>query len=85
MAAAISLVEARAVAVLGLRTSELGEMVEASETRMAIEAEQEETPFSIRISEPGPVESDGRSSAPVSATRRHGTARGPEANWLATY
>ena len=29
-------------------------MVEASETRMAIEAEKEETPFSIRISEPGP-------------------------------
>jgi len=66
MAAAISLVEAQAVAVLGLRASELGEMVEASETRMAIEAEQEETPFSIRISEPGPVESDGRSSALVS-------------------
>ena len=65
MAAAISLVEAQAVAVLGLRTSELGEMVEASETRMAIEAEQEETPFSIRISEPGPVESDGRASALV--------------------
>ena len=40
MAAAISLVEAQAVAVLGLRTSELGEMVEASETRMAIEAER---------------------------------------------
>ena len=66
MAAAISLVEAQAVAVLGLRASELGEMVEASETRMAIEAEQEETPFSIRISEPGPVESDGRASALVS-------------------
>ena len=65
MAAAISLVEAQAVAVLGLRASELGEMVEASETRMAIEAEQEETPFSIRISEPGPVESDGRASALV--------------------
>ena len=66
MAAAISLVEAQAVAVLGLRASELGEMVEASETRMAVEAEQEETPFSIRISEPGPVESDGRASALVS-------------------
>ena len=66
MAAAISLVEAQAVAVLGLRASELGEMVEASETRMAIEAEQEETPFSIRISEPGPLESDGRASALVS-------------------
>ena len=66
MAAAISLVESQAVAVLGLRTSELGEMVEASETRMAIEAEEEEIPFSISIAEPGPVESDGRASALVS-------------------
>ncbi len=66
MAAAISLVEAQAVAVLGLRASELGEMVEASETRMAIEAEEDEIPFSIRISEPGPMENDGRISALVS-------------------
>ena len=77
MAAAISLVEAQAVAVLGLRTSELGEMVEASETRMAIEAEQEETPFSIRISEPGPVESDGRASALVSDLGLAGDSQRP--------
>ena len=77
MSAAISLVEAQAVAVLGLRTSELGEMVEASETRMAIEAEQEETPFSIRISEPGPVESDGRASALVSDMGLAGDSQRP--------
>ena len=77
MAAAISLVEAQAVAVLGLRASELGEMVEASETRMEIEAEQEETPFSIRISEPGPVESDGRASALVSDLGLAGDSQRP--------
>ena len=66
MAAAISLVESQAVAVLGLRASELAGMVEASETRMAIEAEEDETPFSISIAEPGPVESEGRTSALVS-------------------
>ena len=66
MAAAISLVESQAVAVLGLRASELAGMVEASETRMAIEVEEDETPFSISIAEPGPVESEGRTSALVS-------------------
>ena len=66
MAAAISLVEAQAVAVLGLRASELAGMVETSETRMAIEAEEDETPFSISIAEPGPLESEGRTSALVS-------------------
>jgi DNA-binding transcriptional ArsR family regulator len=66
MAAAISLVESQAVAVLGLRASELAGMVETSETRMAIEAEEDETPFSISIAEPGPVESEGRTSALVS-------------------
>ena len=66
MAAAISLVESQAVAVLGLRASELAGMIEASETRMAIEAEEDETPFSISIAEPGPVESEGRTSALVS-------------------
>ena len=65
MAAAISLVEAQAVAVLGLRASELAGMVEASETRMAIEAEEDETPFSISIAEPGPMEREGRTSALV--------------------
>ena len=66
MAAAISLVESQAVAVLGLRASELAGMIEASETRMAIEAEEDETPFSISIAEPGPVEREGRTSALVS-------------------
>ena len=66
MAAAITLVESQAVAVLGLRASELAVMVEASETRMAIEAEEDETPFSISIAEPGPMESEGRTSALVS-------------------
>ena len=66
MAAAISLVESQAVAGLGLRASELAGMIEASETRMAIEAEEDETPFSISIAEPGPVESEGRTSALVS-------------------
>ena len=51
MEAAISLVEAQAVAVLGLRASELGEMVEASKTRMTIEAEEEESsPLSVSLS-----------------------------------
>ena len=77
MSAAISLVEAQAIAILGLRTSELGEMVESSQTRMAIEAEQEETPFSIRISEPGPVESEGRSSALVSDLGLAGDSQRP--------
>jgi len=66
MAAAITLVESQAVAVLGLRASELAVMVETSETRMAIEAEEDETPFSISIAEPGPMESEGRTSALVS-------------------
>ena len=66
MAAAITLVESQAVSVLGLRASELATMVEASEARMAIEAEEDETPFSISIAEPGPMESEGRDSALVS-------------------
>ena len=63
MTAAISLVESQAVAVLGLRASELAGMVESSETRMAIEAEEDETPFSISRAEPGPMEREGRTSA----------------------
>ena len=63
--AAISLVESQAVAVLGLRASELAGMVETSETRMATESEEEETPFSIRIAEPGPLGRDGCASALV--------------------
>ena len=77
MAAAISLVEAQAVTVLRLRASELSEMVEVSETRMAIEAEEEETPFSIRISEPGPVESNGRAYALVSDLGLAGDSQRP--------
>ena len=63
MAAAISLVEAEAVAVLGLRASEPGGMVESSETRMAIEAEKRRRHSRSGYPEPGPVERDGRASA----------------------
>ena len=55
MAAATSLVESNALAVLEIRLSELAQMVEPSETRMAIAAEEDERAFSIRISEPGPT------------------------------
>jgi DNA-binding transcriptional ArsR family regulator len=57
--AATSLVETQAVAVLGLRLSELSEMIEPSETRMTIEAEDGEESFSLRIAEPGPSEEGG--------------------------
>ena len=65
MAAAVSLVESQATAILGLRLSELSGMVEPSETRMAIEAEEGDEPFAIRISEPGPLGEDDRSSVLV--------------------
>ena len=65
MAAAVSLVESQATAIMGLRLSELSEMVEPSETRMAIDAEGGDEPFSIRIAEPGPIEGGDRSSALV--------------------
>ena len=59
MSAATSLVESQAATVLGLRLSELAQMVEPSETRMVIEAEEGDEPFSIRIAEPGPIEDGG--------------------------
>lgn len=59
MPAAISLVESQATAILGLRLSELAQMVEASETRMSIDAEEGDEPFSIRIAEPGPIDEGG--------------------------
>ncbi len=65
IAAAIALVESQAITILGLRLSELAEMVESSEIRMDIEAEDEEEPFSIRIAEPGPIDGNDRSSALV--------------------
>ena len=65
MAAAVSLVESQATAILGLRLSELSDMVDPSETRMAIEAEEGDEPFTIRISEPGPTAEDDRSSVLV--------------------
>ncbi len=54
MASATALVSAQASAILGLRMSELSSMVEPSETRMSVEAEAEEVPFSIRVAEVGP-------------------------------
>ena len=65
MTAAISLVESQATAILGLRLLELSEMVEPSESRMAIEAEEDNVTFSIRIAEPGPIEGGGSNSALV--------------------
>jgi hypothetical protein len=59
------LVESNAIAVLGLRLSELAQMIESSETRMAIAAEEDEEPFTIRIAEPGPTEGNDRDSALV--------------------
>ncbi len=59
MAAATSLVESQAIAVLGLRLSEVSRMVEPSETRMAVESQVEDDPFSIRIAEPGPIGEGG--------------------------
>ena len=60
MTAAVSIVESQATAILGLRLSELSGMVEPSETRMAIEAEEGDEPFTIRITEPGPTGEDDR-------------------------
>ena len=65
MAAAVAMVESQATAILGLRLSELSGMVEPSETRMAIEAEDDDDAFSIRIAEPGPIDGGDRSWALV--------------------
>ena len=63
MTSAVTLVESQATAILGLRLSELAQMVETSETRMKIEAEDDGVPFSIRIAEQGPLEDEDRTSA----------------------
>ena len=63
MTSAVTMVESQATAILGLRLSELAQMVETSESRMAIEAEGDDVPFSIRIAEPGPSEEGDRTSA----------------------
>ena len=65
MAAATGLVESNAIAVLGLRLSELAQLVEPSETRMSIAAEEDDEPFTIRIAEPGPTGGDDPRSALV--------------------
>ena len=52
---AVTMVESQARTILGLRLSELSQMVENSETRMITEAEDDVLPFSIRIAEPGPL------------------------------
>ena len=63
MTSAVTLVESQATAILGLRLSELVQMVETSETRMDIGAEDDGVPFSIRISEQGPLDEGDRTSA----------------------
>jgi len=60
---AVTMVESQATAILGLRLSELAQMVETSQSRMATEAEDDDVPFSIRIAEPGPSEGGDRTSA----------------------
>ncbi len=56
MASAVSLAESQAIATLNLRLSEMAGIVEDSETRMETESEEDETPFSITISESGPLD-----------------------------
>ncbi len=63
MTSAVTLVESQATAILGLRLSELAQMVETSDTRMDIEAEDDGVPFSIRIAEQGPMGEGDRTSA----------------------
>jgi biotin operon repressor len=65
MAAATSMVESQAIAILGLRLSKLSELVEPSETRMTIEAEGDDESFSIRIAEPGPIDGGDQVSSLV--------------------
>ena len=62
MASAVSLVEAQAIAILRMRLSELSKIVQPSETRMSIDSEEPDEPFSIRIAEPGPMEGEDRAS-----------------------
>ena len=63
MTSAVTLVESQATAILGLRLSELAQMVEKSETRMTVEAEDDGLPFSIRITEQGPIGEGDQTSA----------------------
>ena len=65
MTAATSLVESQATAILALRLSEISQIVEPSETRMAIDEEDGDGVFSIRIAEPGPTRGDDRLSTLV--------------------
>jgi len=67
MSAATALVESQALTVLGLRLSEVSRMVEPSETRMAIESEDDDEPFSIRVSEPGPIDGEGDATAALAS------------------
>ena len=55
MSAATAIIESQASAILKLRLSELSESVEQSDTRMEVDAEDEEDNFSIKITEPGPL------------------------------
>ena len=65
MEAAAMMVESQAKVILGLRLSELAGIVEASETRMAIDAEEDDHPLTIRIAEPGPIDDGDTRSALV--------------------
>ncbi len=58
ISSATSLVSTQARAILGIRLEELSDLISRSETRMEIQSEDEEIPFSIRISEPGPRDGD---------------------------
>ena len=54
ISAAVRIVEAQAKSILALRLQEMADLIEPSETRMKVEQEGGDVPFSIRISEPGP-------------------------------
>ena len=53
MSAAVGLVSVQARATLELRVSELAGLVQPSDTRMGVQAEEEEVGFAISIAEPG--------------------------------
>ena len=53
MSAAVGLVSVQARATLELRVSELAGLVQPSDTRMGVQAEEEEVSFAISIAEPG--------------------------------
>jgi hypothetical protein len=64
MSAAVGLVSVQARAVLELRVSELAGLVQPSETRMGVPAEEEDIGFVISIAEPG---ARGESGDPIDA------------------